>query len=181
MKSKTDFTALGIIILVLGLAACSRFLPHLPNVGVVSALGMFLGSQISWKKALGLMFLVRLVSDLWLGWFAWPLMLAVYASHAFGVLLGRFIKLGPQGNVPWARVISSSFAGAMVFFFVTNFAFLYDFYPHTTLGIFQSYINALPFLRGTLLGDLGYTVVFFGTYAMATQFVRSRQSRIVHA
>jgi hypothetical protein len=44
MKSKTDFTALGIIILVLGLAVCSRFLPHLPNVGVVSALG---GSRIS--------------------------------------------------------------------------------------------------------------------------------------
>ena len=38
---------------------------------------------------------------------------------------------------------------------------------------------ALPFFRNTLLGDLTYTVVFFGTYELARSFARAKKAPLV--
>jgi hypothetical protein len=153
---------------------------------------------------------VRLVSDIFLGFFAWPLMLAVYASHLAGVLFGLWIKKSTtpsrQGGTPlpgsspgqalfqegntaaavsppriggvrhevtgggmnqWAKVIASSLGASIIFFLVTNFAFLYPGYTHDIAGITSAYVNGLPFFRGTVLGDLGYTAALFGAYQFA--------------
>lgn len=68
----------------------------------------------------------------------------------------------------WIKIIGSSLCASVIFFLVTNFAFLYSTYPHTIAGILTAYTNGLPFFRGTVMGDLSYTVGLFGAYQLAT-------------
>lgn len=188
------------IYLVIIFAIIARFVPHMPNFAPITALAIFSAAHLGWKKSVGLTLAARFVSDLFLGFFSWPLMLAVYASHLFGVALGLWIKksltspLVPlhylerdnthissqemgrvgEGLRKWGKILASGVISAAVFFLVTNFAFLYSSYPHTWAGIVQSYINGLPFLRGTLLGDVGYTLALFAAYEAVLAWQRGR-------
>lgn len=195
-----------VIYLIIILAVASRFIPHLPNVGLITALAMFSAANMDWKKAAGVTLAARFISDIYLGFFAWPLMVAVYASHLVGILFGVWIKknstngviLNPNASegeeslkkkgIPrysrdgvssWVKIIVSSLGASAIFFLVTNFAFLYAEYPHNFAGVILAYANGLPFLRGTLVGDLGYVVALFGGLAIAQNF-SSFKSYILH-
>jgi hypothetical protein len=180
-----------LIYAIILLAVITRFIPHMPNLAPITALAIFSGANLGWKKSVALTLAVRFVSDIFLGFFSWPLMVAVYASHLVGVLFGMWIKNSPRpsfwkregkdavspsfskegaGGVNfhrWTKIIGSSLLSSVIFFLVTNFAFLYGNYPHNISGIILAYANGLPFFRGTLLGDLGYTAALFGGYEFA--------------
>ncbi|MDE2311484.1 MAG: hypothetical protein KGJ93_00135 [Patescibacteria group bacterium] len=149
----------------------------MPNFAPVTALAIFSAATLGWKKSVGITLAARFVSDLYLGFFAWPLMVAVYASHLVGVLFGLWIK--KADNHRWLKIIGSSLGASMIFFAVTNFAFFYGTYTHDLVGIVQAYSNGLPFLRGTMLGDLGYTVALFGAYQAAQILARSRSAAVL--
>lgn len=151
------------------LAIVARFIPHMPNVAPITALAIFGAVYLPKKQAIVIPLAVRFISDIFLGFFAWPLMLAVYASHLVGVLFGLWIR--KNENHRWLKIISSSLAASVIFFLVTNFAFLYSSYPHSIAGIIAAYTNGLPFFRGTLIGDLGYTTALFGGYEFARHLV----------
>lgn len=151
----------GIILL----AALTRLVPHMPNVGLVTAVAIFAGAYMSTRKALGVTFLVRLFSDIAIGFFAWKLMVAVYIAHLAGVGIGRWVGRSTSVVSKWLKVGASGFISAGVFFLLTNFALLYAEYPHTWAGVVEAYTNGLPFLRGTLIGDVSATVVLFLAYA----------------
>ena len=155
------------IYLVIILAALTRVVPHMPNVAVVTAVAIFAGSVLPMRKALGITFLVRLFSDIVIGFFAWKLMVAVYAAHLLGVLFGKWIGSGKVSVARFGKVVASSLSTSILFFVLTNFALLYAEYPHTWAGITQAYVNGLPFLRGTLLGDVGFSVSMFLVYDAA--------------
>jgi len=96
-------------------------------------------------------------------------------SSAGGEGLSGIHTAGSQTRIEvtkkkWFRIIASSLGTSIIFFLVTNFAFLYSSYPHDLSGIIQSYVNGLPFLRGTLMGDMFYSVALFGGYALAKNF-----------
>ena len=198
-----------VIYLIIILAVASRFIPHMPNVGLLTALAMFSAANMDWKKAAGITLAARFVSDIYLGFFAWPLMVAVYVSHLVGILFGVWIKKtstngvilnpnAPEGEeslkkkeilrhsdalrlqddapVRWVKIIVSSLGASAIFFLATNFAFLYAEYSHNFAGVILAYANGLPFLRGTMVGDLGYAVALFGTFALAMYF-KSKTSK----
>ncbi len=182
-----------IIYFIIILAITTRFIPHMPNFAPITALAIFSAANMDWKKSAALTLAVRFISDLFLGLFSWPLMAAVYACHLAGVLLGVVIKnttssipstseeslnlsyiLGKgiphsvrDGTQKWLKIVGSSLFASILFFLVTNFAFFYSTYSHDFSGIMQAYVNGLPFFRGTLLGDLSYTVALFGAYDLA--------------
>lgn len=133
------------------------------NVAPITAIAMFLACYRPSAQAATATLAIRFVSDLFIGFFSWPLMVAVYASHLLGIPLGRWIARRHS----WTRIISAPLLSATLFFVVTNFALLYPAsqYSHDWSGIWQSYLNALPFFRGTLAGDLAYTALLFGGYA----------------
>ena len=162
-----------IIYLVIFLAVISRFLPHMPNFAPITALAIFSAANMDWKKSVGLTLAARFISDLFLGFFSWPLMVAVYAAHLVGILFGLWIKHSEKYKA--FKITISALASSVIFFLVTNFAFLYSSYAHTFSGINEAYINGLPFFRGTLLGDLSYTVVMFGALALAKQLSKTKQ------
>jgi uncharacterized membrane-anchored protein YitT (DUF2179 family) len=160
-----------VLYFIILLAVVSRFVPHMANFAPLTAIAMFAAYHLDWKKAAGLTFVARLVSDLFLGFFSWPLMLAVYLSHLAGVFLGTWMKKSESfGGV---KILSASLSGSIIFFLLTNFAFLYSQYPHNLSGVIQAYVNGLPFFRGTLLGDLFYSFALFGGYEFARLYKQS--------
>ena len=74
----------------------------------------------------------------------WVVYLAVAAVWAFGLLL--------RSNISVGTVAGSSFAGSLIFYLVTNFAWLpgHDEYPHTLAGLGLSYVLACPSSVGHL-------------------------------
>ncbi|HYF05667.1 MAG TPA: DUF6580 family putative transport protein [Patescibacteria group bacterium] len=156
---------LTILVIVAVAAVASRLVPHYPNMGVVTALSIFAAAYLPLRTALVLTLAVRLVSDYFLGFFSLPLMVAVYGSHMFGAFAGAWLRKQENSNYRYAKIFGAGLISAIVFFLVTNFALLYPgSYPQNLSGIVQSYINALPFFRGTLLGDIGYTFALFALY-----------------
>lgn len=165
-----------LIYILIFTVALSRFVPHMPNFVPLTALAIFSSAYLSYGKSLGFVLMARFISDWFLGFFAWPLMLAVYVSHAFGVVLGAWIARSEKASMKILKIGSTGFISATVFFLVTNFAFFYDFYPHSFSGIVSSYVNALPFLKGTLLADVGYTVALFSVYE-ALLYIKNRYKK----
>jgi hypothetical protein len=47
-------------------------------------------------------------------------------------------------------------------------------YPRSFSGLMECYLLAIPFFRNTILGDLFYTGVFFGSYELLTFFVKKK-------
>lgn len=158
--------------LIIILAVITRFLPHEANVGLVTALAIFAGATLTKRQAIAIPVAVRFVSDIFLGFFSPVLMVSVYVSHLAGALFGFWIKNTDKTGNRWMKIIASALGSSAIFFLVTNFAFFYsvDEYAHNWSGIILSYTNGLPFLRGTLIGDVGYTVLLFGVYELARYY-----------
>lgn len=81
-----------VVYFIIILAIITRFIPHMPNAAPITALAIFSAAYLPWKKSVGITLAVRFVSDIFLGFFAWPLMVAVYLSHLVGILFGLWIR-----------------------------------------------------------------------------------------
>ena len=162
-----------IFIILVSSGVILRFLPHPWNFAPIAAIALFSGVYLGKKYAIAAPILAMLVSDIFLGFYEWKLMLAVYVCFALIGLIGVLIRKHKSVQT----VIGGSLLASILFFLITNFA-VWQFafwYPKTLSGLIQNYILALPFFRNTLLGDLFYTGFFFGAYEMAKAWIRKRQ------
>lgn len=152
-------------------------LSDLPNFAPVAALALFAGyffTSRTWAALLPSV--VMIGSDLVLGGYDCRLMLVVYGSLTLPVLFGVLLRDAARfetGRSAWTRtagLIGSCLASSVLFFVVTNFAVwaLSDWYASSWDGLVHCYARALPFFRYTLQGDLFFSVVLFGGYALAT-------------
>ena len=164
------FLICGLILL----AAASRLLLLLPNFTPIMAIALFGAAYIQEKRlALAIPLTAMFLSDLILGFH--NTMLAVYGSIALGVVLG--LLLLKKVTIP--RLLISALSSSIIFFIVTNFAvWLVGFggesmYPNTFEGLAQCYTAALPFFRNSIFGDLVYTGVLFGSFALAEIYIPS--------
>jgi hypothetical protein len=140
-----------------------RFIPHPPNFSPVAALGLFAGAHFASRRvALAVPLLILFLSDLVLGMSA--ITPVVYGSFALVVGLGGALR----GRLNPTRTASAALLSATLFYVLTNFGVwaLSDLYPHTSSGFAACYAAAIPFFRNTLAGDLFYTGLFFGTWAL---------------
>lgn len=166
-----------LVALVLVLIGVSlRLLPHPPNFAPIAAIALFGGVYLSRKKALLLPILAMAVSDVFIGYYEFSLMIFVYGSFLACVLLGLWLKKHKK----WHTVLGSSLLAALIFFFLTNFAvwLFTPWYPKTISGLIQCYLMALPFFRNTLFGNLFYVSCFFGAYELAKVWI-SKKFRII--
>ncbi len=163
----------GILVLLILVAAASRLVPHPYNVTPIGAMALFGAAHFSRRYlALVLPLAAMWLSDLALNnlvyaeyydsfvWFGGSL---VYLSFGLIALLGMVVL----NRFSWGRLLGSSLAGSSIFFLVTNFgAWLSDpVYPKNMGGLIMSYTAGLPFFGNTLLGDLFYCGVLFGSFA----------------
>lgn len=153
------------VLAVVAFGAFIRLIPHPPNFSPIAAMALFGGAYFARKGwAILLPLLAMLVSDLALGFH--PLMPAVYLSF---VLIGC-LGVSLSKNRSPVRIGMTSFAGSMLFFLVTNFAYWAQsggLYPKTFAGLLACYTAALPFLQNSVAGDLVYSSVMFGAFALA--------------
>ena len=63
----------------------------------------------------------------------------------------------------------SALLSSVVFFLVTNFAhwLFMEMYPQTLAGLLTGYAAALPFFKYQLAGDLFWSAMLFGGYALS--------------
>ena len=144
-------------------AALSRLVPHPWNLTSIAAVGLFAGASFEDKRlAFAVPLAALLLSDAVLGFHSG--MPFVYLSFGLVVGLGLMLR-GRRQPLP---ILAGALAGSALFFAITNFGVwaIGDMYPKTLAGLGACYVAAIPFFRGTVEGDLLYTLVLFGGFAL---------------
>lgn len=154
------------------LGVLSRLIPHPWNATPVMALALLGGTCLSKQWAILLPLAIVAISDCLIGWhdtipFTW-------GAFLLTGMIAWWIRPRPSP----ARILFGSLAGSGLFFVITNFGVwvTQDLYPRTVPGLWECYVAAIPFFRNTVLGDLLYTSVLFGGYALASSLVLARQT-----
>ncbi len=151
------------------LGAVLRVMPHPANFAPVAAIALFGAVYLKDKRqALILPLAAMMISDVFIGFDSLESRLYIYSSFLLIGLIGLWIS--HHKNI--YTVVGGSLLGSTLFYLITNFVWLYPpkMYAHTIDGQILSYINALPFFRYTILGDLFYVGVFFGLYELVKYF-----------
>jgi len=164
----------GLLLLASLVAAAFRLGAWIPNVTAVGALALYAGGRtrwwLAWLPPLAVMAVTDILLESWYG--LQPFNKAVYVCFLIDVLLGRALAGGSSAG----RIGLAGFLGALQFYLITNGlewlnpsnpAVLK--YPQTAAGLVQCYVMALPFFGYTLLGNLGFSAVFFGADAILTR------------
>jgi hypothetical protein len=176
------------VLVLLAVNVVARALPHAANFAPVTATGLFFGAYLGRRFSLPLMLIVLLVSDyvllyvnpyarvhvgsLYAPWRLWygETQIFVYGSFALSALAGGWLKT--------SRSVAGTAAVALFcslqFFFITNAAvWINGAYDRGVGGLYQAYVAGIPFFKGTVAGDLFYTMAFFALYDV----VRAQRSR----
>ena len=153
------------ILALIVLAAVLRVSGNLPyNFTPVAAIALFGGAMLS-NRTLGFIapLAIMLVSDIFIGFHS--SMFAVYAALIGVVIIGQLVRKNPT----MLRAFGGAIAGAVLFFLVTNAAswIVLPQYTKDLSGLINSYVAGVPFFRGTLMSDLLFTGIFFGSYKLA--------------
>ncbi|MCA9124010.1 MAG: hypothetical protein H6822_13105 [Planctomycetaceae bacterium] len=151
-------------------------LSDLPNFAPVAAIALFAGYFFrSRTVALFVPLAVMGVSDFFIGSYDWHMMLIVYGALMLPVFarsqLRRWFSQESQSPLTASAAIATSSLGAsLAFFAISNFGawMFYGTYEHTVAGLIHCYVQAIPFFRYTLAGDLFFAVALFGSYGFAT-------------
>ncbi|ALE41297.1 hypothetical protein KQY10_19955 [Leptospira interrogans] len=144
------------------IAVASRYLPHPANFTPILAISLFAGAHFASKRlSLFLPVCALLISDLLIGFH--DQMIPVYGISLLLVVAGWRLRISSSVS----KIALWSLSGSVLFFLVTNFyVWLAGYYSYDLNGLVQCFIMAVPFFQNSLLGDLFYTTVLFGGFAL---------------
>lgn len=145
-----------------------RLLPHPWNVTPLGAMFLFSGGTFRSKRdsllvPLGALLLsdYAVIHFIYGGQYHW------FSPYTWtGFVLAGLLGWTLRKRLSVARVAAASLAASVAFFLVSNFGVWvgWKLYPPTFGGLIDCYVAALPFFRNSLLGDLVYTGLMFGSY-----------------
>jgi hypothetical protein len=171
-KTNIRFTVLVAMIVV---SAFSRLVPHMPNFSSLGAIGLFGAAYFSKKwQAFFVPIAATWLSDLFINnvvyvkyyptfsWF-YPGFYWQYGSYLLIVIAGLLILK----TVNTKTILTGVLASTVIFFLVSNFGcWLGNIaYPQNFNGLLQCYVAGVPFLKGTFLSDLVYSIILFGGFS----------------
>ena len=163
----------GILTGIILLAAASRLLP-MHNFSPLGAIAIFGAAHFNKKwQAILIPLAATWLSDLFINnviyarffptftWFYqgfyWQ-----YAAYLLIAIAGFFI----MKKVNTKTVLIGALASSIIFFLVSNFGvWVGSAYPQNFAGLMLCYTAGLPFVSGTLMGDLFYSAAMFGGFA----------------
>ena len=151
-------------------AAALRLVPHPPNFTPIGAMALFSGAYLGRRwLAFVAPLAALLLSDLVLGFYD-----GMWVQYFAGVLI-VLIAWGAFRRVSLLRVVGTALASSVAFFLVTNLGTwaLSGMYPLTASGLAACYVAALPFFQNTVAGDLFYSALLFGGFALLERMVPS--------
>jgi hypothetical protein len=155
------FIATAIII-----AAVSRLFPHLPNFTPIAAMALF-GAVYFENKVLAViiplvtMFLSDVALELTTGWGFHNTLIYVYISFILTSLIGFWVK----GNTTVRTIAIGSVGASIMFFIITNFGvWAAGGFAGGISGLNATYVMGIPYFAPTLIGDVFYNAILFGTF-----------------
>ena len=163
-----NMTRLVALLSAIAAAAALRLVPHPPNFSPIDGMALFSGAYIARRSiALAAPLAALVLSDLVLGFYSG--MLFQYAAVVLIVLLSS-VALSRKGVL---RIVGAAIASSVLFFVVSNFGvwLVSGMYPQSIAGLGACYAAAVPFFQNTVAGDLFYTALLFGGFALAEHFV----------
>ncbi len=170
--SRTKEKRIGVILLMIAVAAATRLVPHPANFTPIGGMALFGAAYLhrrflAYLVPLAALYLSNLALDnivyrqyydgfvWWSGTAVW-----VLGATALIVLFGSvWLK-----RVTAGRVLGGAVIAALIFYLVTNFGAWWHnpAYSQDGSGLIASYIAGLPFLRNTILGNVFWSAVLFG-------------------
>ena len=185
MIKKNADQAIGFLLLVFVAVVARLWFRDIPNFAPVAAVALFSGfvfRSMAWALAVPLC--VMMISDRIIGGYETTVMMTVYGSLLAPVfmrgILRRKVQLdGSRSTVAAVLGLVSCAIGASVLFFVTtNFAVWATWYKATPELFIPCYVQAIPFFRYTLLGDLSFATILFGGYALCVHVLGERDRAV---
>ena len=164
----------GMVLVFAVVSVLERLYHPVYNLAPVGALCLFAGSRLrSWQAYL-LPMAVMVVSDLGLYWLSGdrPFDPFVYGSYLVTILLGSQLLR----KVSAERVGALTLGSSLQFYLITNFGCWLGMpgtYERSLTGLADCYVKAAPFYGPTLAGDVIFSTLFFGVYALAVYARRS--------
>ena len=173
-RMTTNHARLLAVLSTIVAAAALRLVPHPPNFAPIAAMALFGGAYLGRRE---LAFLVPLgalfLSDAVIGFH--PYMWATYLSMVLIVLIGWAVR----ARITFIRVGLAAIASSVLFFLLTNFSVWLgsSVYPQTVAGLAACYVAAIPFFQNTLAGDLFFSGLLFGGFALLERLVPALRAR----
>ncbi len=171
---KTINLKFPILCMLLLLAVATRLIPHPANFAPMGAMALF-GSAYFNRKYLALLLpiVATWLSDLFIN-------NVIYAQYypnftwfyeGFYWQYGTYVLIGLAGliifkKVSPKRILTGGLISTLLFFIITNFGCWIGStsYPQNFVGLMECYAMGIPFLKGTLLADLFYCGILFGSF-----------------
>ncbi len=151
------------------IAAFSRLLPHIPNFTPIAAMALFGGVYFSDKRLAFIIPLIAMfISDAALevtsGWGFHNTIAYVYVAFILTSAIGIYVRK----NTNTKTIIGASLLSSSLFFIITNFGV----WAATggvggAAGLGTTYILGIPFFGPTLLGDVFFNAILFGSFFLA--------------
>lgn len=187
--NKQNKTLLLSASLLIVFAAFTRLFPHYPNFTAIGAMAIFGGSVIKDKKMAFLLPLAALIlSDICLQMFTsvpgfyGAGQFFVYGAFMLITLLATFMRKTSVSNV-----VLAAFWSGIIFFVISNVGVwaLSSFYAKSLSGLMACFAAALPFYKNeffgnfvlnSIYGNLFYSAILFGAYALVKTYVTSKNT-----
>ncbi|MEE9438789.1 MAG: DUF6580 family putative transport protein [Saprospiraceae bacterium] len=189
MKLKSSNSLLISTVFIIG-AAFSRLITVLPNFSVIESLALFGGAYIVSKyKAILIPVLALFLSDLVLNntilrvfypnvdgavifpsYLIWSIISMVFIVGFGSVLLKKVNAL---------RVLGGVLGSTAIFFIISNFGVWMTslMYPKNLGGLIGCYVAAIPFVMNSLIGNLVFGAILFGSYELITRLRSSELAK----
>ncbi|MCB9064507.1 MAG: hypothetical protein H6551_05110 [Chitinophagales bacterium] len=168
-RNYTNILLAGGLIL---LAVVARIVNHemdIYNLAPVAAIGLFAGSVLEDKRfAYLLPLLAMFISDAYIEIFSkWDGFYGISQYFVYGGLIIATLLGTTMKNRKPLRIAGYSIAGSAIFFVLSNFGtFLTGYWGTGIEGLTATYIAAIPFAKNTFLGDLMFSGMLFGAFAL---------------
>ena len=165
----------GVLSIIILLAAFTRIMPHPPNFSPMAAIGLFGAAHFAKKWQAFFIPLIGIwVSDLVINnyvysssssnfvWFYsgfyWQ-----YISYILIIFAGLFIF---NRGISLTKMFGGMISSSGIFFLVSNFGVWAGgtMYPKNFGGLITCYAAGVPFIHNTIISDILFTTVLFGTY-----------------
>lgn len=167
--SSSNLKNVAIFVGLVAIGFSTRMVPYVTsfqswNLNAVAAVALFAGFYFrNPVVALAAAALPMLLGDAALVRYHSLEMVANYVGLLLPVFIGPLLRRRFNAISVGAASIGSS----VLFFFISNTAYWWANKAHTTAELLQAYAAAVPFYRGTLAGNLLFSAILFGTYALA--------------
>ena len=173
-KINLRFSVLTALIL---LAAFSRIIPHPTNFSPLGAIALFGAAHFSKKwQVLVIPIAATWLSDLFINnviyaayYPTFTLFYEGFYWQYLSYILIALVAMPIFKKVTKERVLFGALSSTVIFFLLSNVGCWVgnSFYPQNFMGLMSCYAAGIPFLKGTILGDLFYSLVLFGGFAFA--------------